>query len=358
MKAITTRQGKVIHVLAEADLDAPLPSGERLRTYCPIHGSDSQRSLSIDSTSGWGYCHCCHATVLIEEYAPDVAEQLRHGSQGEHLPHLSSAQKSQPNPTLRHPRPVMPSASQWQRDEQAALCQVWPQLQAEACSSRRAQAYLDERGIPPEITQTSGIGYLSRSGWEDAPGTEAQGRLLRRWIGRMIFPLGSPDGSGFIGRTLVRWEPGMNENAHKAILEAEGMKRWMKTNPAGWFGLREPSRLASRVVVVEGGFDRLSLMAAGLPAYMLLALVGTAARPEWLARLAPQVRGVVLALDADDGGMAAMERLADAFRHTGLSVALCPPPHDSWGKDWSERARRIGQQCVWPLYEALATVRA
>jgi hypothetical protein len=358
MIPITTRRGKIIHVLAEADLDDPVLSGERLRTYCPIHGSDSQRSLSIDAVSGWGFCHCCHATVLLEEYAPDVAERLQHGDTHGRLAHLPSTQRSSPRPFPRQPRPERPSTRQWQRDEQAALSQVWPQLQVEVCSSRRAITYLYGRDIAPEIAQATGIGYLSRHVWEATPITEAQRHLLKRWIGRIVFPLGSPDGPGFIGRTLVRWEPGMNEHAHKAILESEGMKRWIKTNPAGWFGFREPSQLASQVVLVEGGFDRMSLMAAGLPANMLLALVGTAARPALLTRLAPQVRSIVLALDADTGGMTAMKRLAVEFRHTGLAVALCPPPQDGWGKDWSERFRRIGQQCVWPLYEALARVRA
>ncbi|MFL5704981.1 MAG: toprim domain-containing protein [Ktedonobacteraceae bacterium] len=83
-------------------------------------------------------------------------------------------------------------------------------------------------------------------------------------------------------------------------------------------------------------------MAAGFPSHVVIALVGTAARPAWLVRLAPQVKSVVLALDADNGGKAAMARLANEFRRAGLAVLLCPPPHDQWGKDWSERWRRLG----------------
>ncbi|HET8852717.1 MAG TPA: toprim domain-containing protein, partial [Ktedonobacteraceae bacterium] len=100
--------------------------------------------------------------------------------------------------------------------------------------------------------------------------------------------------------------------------------------------------------------DRLALVAAGFPPNSVIALVGTAARSAWLVRSAPQVTGVVLALDADDGGQTAMERLAAKFRQAGLTVALCPPPHDQWGKDWNERWRRLGPQSLWPLYEAMA----
>src|SRR5258707_769226 len=94
------------------------------------------------------------------------------------------------------------------------------------------------------------------------------------------------------------------------------------------------------------------------PCSTSLARPGVGSRPTrqggsaWLARSAPQVKGVVLALDADDGGQTAMERLAGEFRQAGLGVVLCPLPHDRWGKDWSERWRRLGPQSLWPLYEA------
>jgi DNA primase len=226
-------------------------------------------------------------------------------------------------------------------------------------SSGRAQLYLTERGIPVTLAQTSSVGYLSRAAWEKAPVSKEQQELLKRWVGRIIFPLGSPGGQGFIGHTLLKWEPGMNENAHKALLDQPGApRRWIKTNPAGWFGFETPARLADWVVLVEGGFDRLALLAAGLPAAAVIALVGTAARPSWLAQSAPQVKIVVLALDADDGGAVAMERLAGEFRETGFIVTQCPPTHDQWGKDWSERFRRLGSQSLWPLFDAFAHAHA
>jgi hypothetical protein len=47
-----------------------------------------------------------------------------------------------------------------------------------------------------------------------------------------------------------------------------------------------------------------------------------------------------------------MERLAEEFSRAGFIVTLCLPPQDQWGKDWSERWRRIGSQSLWPLYDA------
>ncbi len=358
--AVMTRQGKRIHVLSEHDLDLTLSgsgSGERLRAFCPVHGSDHQRSLSIDAASGWGFCHCCHSTVLVEEYAPDAAETLRRSE------HPVDHTRGPPLPVgIRHPlpehptRPRLPVARpQWQCDEVAALEAAWPLMQEEL-ASWRASAYLDERAIPLEIAASSEIGYLSCSAWEDTPVPREQRDVLTRWIGRFVFPLGSPDGRGFIGRTIVRWEPGMDENEHKTILEAANIKRWIKTNPAGWYG-SHPSHYAPTLALVEGGFDRLALIAAGVSPHTVVALVGTVARADWIVRFAPQVKRVVLGLDGDESGHEAMERLAGGFRQACLAVDLCPPPHDGNGKDWSERYRECGPAGVWPLCEALAMDR-
>ncbi len=359
----TTRQGKVIYLLSPCDLGDAVERGERLRAYCPIHGSDHQRSLSIDSSTGWGFCHCCHAIVLLETINHTISGKRgsrdeRRGAGGETLAPPSCVDPLFPSSlrsdAVRHMRSATP-IPHWQQDEVAALLAVAPLMRESLASSQQAQGYLNERGIPPAIAHAARIGYVSRSAWERAPVSAEQLLLLQRWIGRIVFPLGSPDGQGFIGRTLLRWEPGMDENAHKAVLDRPGApRRWVKTNPAGWFGFDAPGHLTEWVVLVEGGFDRLALLAAGFPARTVIALVGTAARPGWFVRSAPQIKGVVLALDADESGKTAMARLAGEFRQAGLPVTLCPPPHDRWGKDWSERWRRLGPQSIWPLYEAFA----
>jgi hypothetical protein len=358
----TTRQGKVIHLLSPGDLGDAVESGGgggRLRAYCPIHGGDHQRSLSIDPETGWGFCHCCHATVLVTPTGSGLVggrayehAQRNAGSAILTFPLRADHRSSPPaHPSLVQQTHRATSASDWQQKEVAALAAVTPLMRQALASSRRVWLYLSERGIPLAVAHASNVGYLSRAVWEQAP--DEWRSLLTRWIGRLIFPLGSPEGQGFIGRTLLGWEPGMDENAHKALLDQPGSpRRWIKTNPAGWFGLETPELLTQWVVLVEGGFDRLTLLAAGFPATSVLALVGTAARPAWLARSAPQVKGVVLGLDADEGGQTAMERLAGEFRQAGLAVVLCPPPHDRWGKDWSERWRRLGPQSLWPLYGA------
>jgi hypothetical protein len=355
-----TRRGKVIHLVSSSDLDKAVQSGERLRAYCPIHGSDHQRSLSIDLSSGWGFCHSCHATVLVRSMTSVIATGHRNTygqrfAQGVVLDDGAGSEHSPPFPMRsclsQDVRLTIPTP-RWQQKEVAMLLRIVPLMRQALASSLLAKMYLTERGIPAMLALACGVDYLSQSAWEQAQVSREQRQLLKRWIGRIIFPLGSPGGQGFIGRTLLKWEPGMDEGAHKALLDKPGApRRWIKTNPAGWFGFDAPASLTEQVVLVEGGFDRLALLAAGLPAYAVIALAGTSARPLWLKQFAHQVKHVVLALDADESGATAMERLTAKFRQAGFTITHCPPPHDSWGKDWSERFRRLGPQSIWPLYE-------
>jgi DNA primase len=147
----------------------------------------------------------------------------------------------------------------------------------------------------------------------------------------------------------------MNETNHKALLEQPGSpKRWIKTNPAGWFGV-EFEQLLDTIMLVEGAFDRLTLLAAGLPASQIVALVGTALQVEWLP---VQVKTVVLALDGDDGGKEASKRLADQLAQTGLRVQICPLRQSTWGKDWNELWQHLGKKSLAPVLEALSETRS
>src|SRR2546423_12184950 len=122
-----TSRGKAIHRLSLTDLLQVVENGERLRAYCPIHGGDHQRSLSIDRASGWGFCHCCHATVLVEAMSSnlvftDKSHALRKRA--------SSGQ---------YPATTTPD---WQREEVAALQAARPLMRKALATSRRAQRYL------------------------------------------------------------------------------------------------------------------------------------------------------------------------------------------------------------------------
>lgn len=81
--------------------------------------------------------------------------------------------------------------------------------------------YLRERGIPLKSALETGAGYVPAT-LLNGPEMRKQRNLLRRWADRMLFPLNSLDGGGYIGRSLWHWQPGMNETIHKALLERPG----------------------------------------------------------------------------------------------------------------------------------------
>src|SRR5229473_3018554 len=80
MLTIKTHQGRVIEILLQMELYEPIDAGAHVRAYCHLHGSDHQRSLSIDKMTGWGHCFnaACQATVLVAEWNRPVAQRLLH----------------------------------------------------------------------------------------------------------------------------------------------------------------------------------------------------------------------------------------------------------------------------------------
>jgi DNA primase len=341
---VQTRNGISLHLLRDEQVLAdPRDSGLYVRAFCPIHGGDHQRSLSIHRETGWGRCFTCQARVLMEPWNPEIAERLRTRAEGRVIA-LSPRRHASPHTQARAPVSL---PSMWQQEEVALLDECSPHLHRVLAAGssralRRARAYLLARGIAPELAASMGICYLP----PDLPLPQS----FQRWRDRILFPLSQPGKrGGYIGRTLCGWQPGMSEQEHQQILDRPLMpRRWLKTSPAGWFG-PAPEELDSCIVLVEGGFDRLALLAAGLDPDEVVALVGTSVNPSWLPA---QVQHVILAFDGDQSGWKAMQALARTLRQREKRVHLCPPPSDDLGKDWNERWQRALHQGVVMVLEA------
>jgi hypothetical protein len=369
MITLYTHSGKRIEIVLERELRSPADMGEHVRAFCHIHGSDHQRSLSINKATGWGHCFnaACDATVLVAEWNRPLAKRLLQfnyrGLTSDAHPFYQSSQQYQPpqgewRPRLRVVQPMLlpppRSIPQWQRDELHALQALEESMRRALVYSPRARAYLHKRSIPLRIALSAGVGYLAPSLLNGAEKRRQRG-LLRRWADRMVFPLNSPDGRGYIGRSLWRWQPGMDETEHKALLDKSGSpRRWIKTNPSGWFS-EDFEQYPHSIILVEGAFDRLTLIAAGFPADHVVALVGTAAPVDWLPA---QVKTVVLALDGDEGGREASARLAEQLEMVGLDVQNCSLSQDQWGKDWNERWQRLGSRSVASVLEAFSSAHS
>ncbi len=322
-------------------IDAGRYSGGKRRFYCPIHGSDRQKSLVFDDAgelAGVGYCHSCHATVIIEDWPGKAPRQPGKA--------LSTAQR------LVQPLPVKQKSAPAPDGDLATLRSKDDVMQS-LISRDKAQAYLAARGIEPHILPIAEMGYI--------PENAILKNLRSKWLDRLMFPLWSPDGIGYAGRALWGWQQGMDEDAHKTLLDAysdtceqqhkpNDRRRWEKTNIAGWYG-PAPEALAETVIIVEGALDRLALLCAGAESGDVLAAVGTAFQHEWLPR---HVRYAVLVFDSDAPGQERAKAKAREIHLAGIDVAIAAPAADGLGKDPSARYRLAGFAglgYIWQAYD-------
>jgi len=273
-----------------------------------------------------------------------------------------------------------PVGEAWQQKEVAFLRWFYPGMMR-YLGKTRSVAYLAARGISLEFAQQYGLGYIppfadvnveqlgainvTIDDKEIELTREQKEWLLKRWEDRIIFPLQSPDGQGFIGRALKFWQEGMTEQEHRDLIDEynapliaynkaveeenkklpkDKQKRkkpllnpYLKTYPAGYFHT-EVLKTCSDITLVEGPFDGLACLAGGV--FNVLATCGTALD----ASLIPvRICDATLAFDGDEKGQKAAAGAYKVLRRLGITTKVCNPPSDDKGKDWSERYRLHGK---------------
>jgi DNA primase len=234
-------------------------------------------------------------------------------------------------------------AEKWQREELAALQSLYPDIQQALLKRKLPRAYLSQRGIPFDLVETLGIGYLPHLAEQQLK----RYPQLKKWQNRLIFPYKPYAGDiGYLGRSLMLWRPGMDENEHKRLLDEQDIRRYEKTWRAGLFYQR-PLETYEHINLVEGPFDWLALLAEGLTDSV--ALAGTDIE---IAALPLNVASVTLAFDSDQAGIEAAQKLAKEMRRHGIPAEICTSPADGKGKDWSERYRLHGREGLITLFKA------
>lgn len=280
--------------LTDADLRAvgepkPNAGGRKLRAYCPIHGSDHQRSLEVDMDTGRFGCHACGCWGYLD-WAREEFRRER-GLERETAPRSRPA--SSQRPPVRRPPPPPPVEPV--RDDLPGLMERF----REALPGSWGERYLEYRGIPVEVALEYGVGYALPGEW---PGRGWKG-------GRLVFPHTDPDGRivNLYGRAVAKGEvPKKLKHDH-----LRGNKGYWNTA-----ALREGS---GPLYVCEAALDALALIACGIPDGRAVAIFGTHGwRWEWLPE---DVRRIVVATDADDGGQKTRREVGDGARLRGIEVA-------------------------------------
>jgi len=293
--------------LTDAELAACKPlageGGHVLRALCPFHGSDHQRSLRVQVSSGRFVCFACGAWGYLaearerwQEERPRQAAFQRPAArvQRAQRPRPAAAAVKPPAPRLpapREPAPARPELAQQLAAFQAAL------------PGSRGEAYLRQRGIPLALAQQHGVGYAAPGNWPHA---------ARDWRGgRVVFPHTTSDGRlvNLYGRAVGTEEQVPKAKRHDHLPGAKG-----------YFNATALQAGAGPLWVCEGAFDALALLAAGVP--RVVAIFGVQGwRWDWVR----EVRELVFALDADAAGQQQWRQLARQAALRGKRVEVLEP---------------------------------
>jgi DNA primase len=222
----------------------------------------------------------------------------------------------------------------------------------------KARDYLSGRGLGEEVLRAFGIGYAP-SAWDrvltksqeagydlrelSAAGLIQKGRqggMYDRFRARIMFPVRDPRArvQGFGARAL------RPDTKPKYLNSPEGELYRKSRTLYGIDRARSAIAKTGRAVVVEGYTDVLAAHQTGISE--AVAVMGTAITPDQLQQLARYTEEVVLALDADRAGRAAMlraQRVAGS-RKLRLRVASMPAgedPADMLTQGGAERFRGL-----------------
>ena len=211
--------------------------------------------------------------------------------------------------------------------------QLW-----DSAGGEQARQYLASRGLPKPDADRFGLGYAPREpgpmrealrklGFDDARQLAAGLLVTRddrpeprpRFRGRLMFPIYDAAGhvAGFGGRVIADGEPKYLNSAESDVFSKRKLLYGLN-----W--AKQAARKADRIVVVEGYFDAIRLMLAGIEE--TVAPLGTALTEEQAALMRKYTKNILLLYDSDRAGLKATFRSGDALLAAGASVSVITLP--------------------------------
>lgn len=206
-----------------------------------------------------------------------------------------------------------------------------------------ARRYLVSRGIPLEIQKQFGLGYApshQSAGWNFLGGQfskeeriaaietglltkKEDGSTYDRFRDRVLFPIFDISGQvcGFGGRIIGDGQPKYMNSPESAVYNKS-------KSLLGLYQLKDAIRKKDQVILVEGNFDLISLVAKGVE--NVVAPLGTALTREQVRLLKRFASEGVLLFDGDNAGIKAAVRSVPFFLAEQMKgkVVLLPEKHD------------------------------
>jgi DNA primase len=327
-------------------------AGRSWKGLCPFH-NERTPSFTVDRDKGLYHCFGCGAGGDVIRFVREI-DRLD-------FPEAVEALASRFGVTI--PRRERRGPREDRRDRILEAVAAAQRFYAERLTkpSSTAAKYLEERGVPPELWKKLGLGHAPDA-WdalrtalggaypEDLlveagllqPRAEGKG-AYDRFRDRLLFVIKDDRGRpvGFGGRTLSpQGEP-------KYLNSPESPVFSKKRVLYGLFEARETIRRKDRVILVEGYFDHLALVRAGVAESV--ASMGTALTPEQAEKLRRLCPHAVVCYDGDSAGRNATRGalqllLAQGFQARVARLPEGEDPDDVLGREGPEAlAARIDE---------------
>jgi DNA primase len=307
-------------------------TGSDYRGPCPFHGG-THRNFAVIPKKGLFYCYVCHAggdvfSYLMKRFGMDYPTAIRDVARRVGMVIPESA-----GPAAPDPREPLFSA--------LTVAQEWYTGQLiESADGKDARRYLERRELPLDTLAPYGLGYAPRGnafvramtelGIAESVLIEAgllvrreDGRIVARFRDRLLFPIADARGRvvGFGGRILGRGEPKYLNSPDTDVFHKGRLLYNLHF-------AKNAIRKADEVLLVEGYFDVLRLVLAGIE--HVVAPLGTALTTDQATILKRYAPKAILLYDSDSPGLRATFRAADELlRHKmRVHVATLPTGHD------------------------------
>jgi len=304
--------------------------GSVFRGPCPFHQGTGP-NFSVIPRGGY-YCFVCHEKGSVFNFVQKrlgmgFVEAVKYVGEKSGV-EVREVQRNREGPDPREPYwEINATAAAWFTER------LW-----DSPAGSAARDYLAKRGITRATADKFGLGfapheigllrgYLNGIGFNDERLLEV-GLLVKReeqeeprprFRDRLIFPIQDASGHtvGFGGRLLGPGEPKYLNSSESRVFS----KGRLLYNFAA---ARHAIRRAERVVVVEGYFDVVRMVDAGLEE--VVAPMGTALTDDQADLLARSAPSVFLLYDSDAPGQKASFRAADVLLNRGLAVRMVTLP--------------------------------
>lgn len=294
-------------------------TGRNYQGLCPFH-DEKTPSFSVNPDKQFYYCFGCGAAGNAVGFLMDyerhdfvqTIEQLAH-SHGLEVPREQSQANIQQQQQKRSIYDLLEQSSEFYQQ----------QLHSHA-NCQQAQQYIQSRGLNSDICQQYGIGFAP-PGWDNLKNAlakdtndlkhlidagmliekEENNRCYDRFRERLMFPIRDNR-----GRTIAFGGRVLNDDKPKYLNSPETPVFHKQQELYGLYEARQANRHLSRLLMVEGYMDVVSLAQFGIN--WAVATLGTSAGTAHMEKVFRHCDEVIFCFDGDKAGRKAAERALEA----------------------------------------------